>query len=193
MRIITIEKDVIYAVHYPGQEFDEYNRIFEDHQDLQKVTSFFQTYKYRIGQYYVNKLRMRRDEVDGYAQHVIEDANKLEDYFEDLIDNSKAGRHPLLCEHFKPLEGFTDKTTPAFKSYGLADPSMLRVYAVEVNPHCMIIFYSGIKIEHSVADCPVLCDNVVSKADSLIRFLQGEMVENAYDLNLLISRQAKGG
>ncbi len=172
MDIVEIEKNYLYAVKYDDQEFDEYNRIFEDFTNLELVNEFFEHNKYKIGQYYVNELGYNRNETEAFSQYVINEAIELEEHFENLIDNTIEGNIPDLHGHFTILEGFENEDIPALKSYGLNRPSMLRVYAIEVDSNCLIIFYSGIKIEHSLSECPVLKDNVISKARLVLDFLK---------------------
>lgn len=182
MEILEIQDDCLYAVKYPEEEYDEYNRIFEDYSNFDKVHEFFETHKWEIGQYYVKELGFNRNETEAYAQYVVDETIELEEYFEDLIDNTINHDIPSLYGHFEFLEGFEKEDIPAMKSYGLSKPSMLRVYAVEVNKQCLIIFYSGIKIEHSLSDCPVLKENVLSKAYQLIEFLKEKEVVCAEDV-----------
>lgn len=172
MDIVEIEKDYLYAVKYDDQVFDEYNRIFEDFTNLELVNEFFETHKYKIGQYYVNELGYQRNETEAFSQYVINEAIELEEYFECLIDNTVECIKPDLKGHFTILEGFENEDMTALKSYGLNRPSMLRVYAIEVDDNCLIIFYSGIKIEHSLSDCPVLKENVIRKARNVLDFLK---------------------
>lgn len=173
---------ICHAVKYENEKFDEYNRIFEDYTDLSKVLHFFEENRWKIGEYYVRELGLSRDEVEAYAQPVIDDAVELEEYFEMLIDNTVEGNTPDLYGHFKMLEGFEGKDMPAMKSYGLNRPSMLRVYAIEMDRRSLIVFYSGIKIEHRLRDCPELKDNVLKKAHQVIDFLKDNGVLTVDDL-----------
>lgn len=183
MEIVVIEKGFLYAVKYLNAEFDEYNRIFEEFGDLEKVTEFFNLYKWEIDQYYVRELCLNRDEVEAYSQRVVEEAVELEETFENLIDNSIEGKSPALSSHFAILEGFEKERMPAMKSYGLKRPSLLRVYALEIARNCLIIFYSGIKIRKAISDCPVLKDNVLQKARALISFLHENEVLTKKDID----------
>lgn len=182
LSILTIQEDCLYAVKYDGQEFDEYNRIFEDHANLSKVLGFFETNRLKIGDYYIKEMGLGRDEIEAFAQRVVEDAVDLEEYFEMLIDNTVEGNTPDLYGHFKILEGFEGKDTPAMKSYGLNRPSMLRVYAIEVDRKSLIVFYSGIKINHRLEDCPELNENVLRKANQLIDYLKEIQIMTSDDL-----------
>lgn len=183
--IYTIEDEHLYAVKYDDEEEDEYNRIFDDHSNLAYVLKFFEENKWQIGQYYVKEYGIPRNEIEAYAQRVVEETLELEEYFERLIDNSVNDATPDLLGHFELLEGFEKEDTPAMKSYGLNKPSMLRVYAIEVEKKCLIIFYSGIKIRYSLSECPVLKDNVIRKARQVIDFLQEKEVVSVEDLKNL--------
>ena len=90
------------------------------------------------------------------------------------------------------LEGYEDNIQPALKSYGVDRPSMLRVYAVEVDDKSLIIFYSGIKIQHTIQESPVLKDNVLSKANKLIAFLEENEISTTTKLKKWIKSDEKG-
>lgn len=190
MRLIEIEPKCIYAIKYPDEEFDEYNRIFEHHQDFDKVLCFFEAYHTDISQYLINELQISPKETEAYAKLVVEETIDLEEYFEDLIDNTLNGATPDLKGHFKILEGFESEAIPAVKSYGLNKPSMLRVYAIEVDRTSLVIFYSGIKIRHSISECPILKDNVLQRARRVISFLTER---GATDIEGLIDLVKTGG
>ena len=186
MEIVIIEKGCLYAVKYPEEKHDEYNRIFEDHTDINKVEAFFELHKWEIGQYYVTELGWSRDETAAYTQKVINEAVELEERFENLIDNTVDGISPDLGSNFNILEGYENKQIPAMKSYGVGRVPMLRVYAVEISSNCLIIFYSGIKIAHKISECPVLKDNVIKKANQVIAFLEENEIYSKDDLNSYI-------
>ncbi len=189
MEIVIIQKDCLYAAKYDGETYDEYNRIFEEHGNRELVENFFEIHKWEIGQYYVSELGLSRDEVDAYTQRVVEEAEDFEDYFENLIDNTIDGVSPGISSNFVVLEGFEKEVMPAMKSYGLSRPSMLRVYAIEVSINCLIIFYSGIKIAHSIGESPVLKDNVIPKARRIIAFLEENDITSKEDLNAMLIRK----
>lgn len=180
--IFTIQEDCLYAVKYDEEKYDEYNRIFEDYSDLTNVLRFFEENKWQIDQYYVKEYGISRNETEAYSQRIVEETLDLEEYFEMLIDNTVNDASPDLLGHFKVLEGFENEDTPAMKSYGLNRPSMLRVYAIEMERRCLIIFYSGIKIRHSLSECPVLKDNVIKKARQVIDFLKENSVLTVEDV-----------
>lgn len=182
MELIEIESGCLYAIRYEGEKFDEYNRIFEQFSNLDYVLDFFETYKDNIGQYYVDELGLDREETEAFAQYVVDETIDLEEYIEQLIDNTLDHDLPDLKGHFKLLEGFEAEKMPALKSYGLQRPSLLRIYAIEVDRQCLVIFYGGIKIRHSISECPVLKDNVIQKARQTIEFLKSIGVLTAEDL-----------
>lgn len=187
MEFVIIELNHLYAVKYQDEVFDEYNRIFEDFTNHEKVSSFFEINKWKIGQYYVEELGWSRNETEAYTQKVVEEANELEDILEDLIDNSVESIPPGLSSRFSILEGFEKEALPAMKSYGIGHPSLLRIYAIELDSDQLIVFYSGIKITHKISDCPILKDNVIQKAHRVIDFLKNNDILTVGDLNSFIS------
>lgn len=183
MEIVEIEHNYLYAIKYDNEQQDEYNRIFDVHSNYEQVFEFFETNKYQIEDYYVTELGFDREETDAYTQYVIDETIELEEYFEDLIDNSIANSTPNLRGHFKILEGFEGEDLPALKSYGLNRPSLLRVYAIELKDRSLIIFYSGIKIAKKIKDCPGLKDNVLKKSYQVIAFLKSKYITDSEDIN----------
>lgn len=189
MEILRIVNNILYAVKYSGQEYDEYNRIFEDHGDLANVRAFFESYKWEIDDFYVTELSLDREEVEAYSQRLVKEALDLEERLEDLIDNCIDKKIPGLSSHFKLLEGFETEKMPALKGYGLPKISMLRVYAIELARDQLIIFYSGIKIGHKIKDCPILRDNVIQKAKDVISFLKEKGIFSVEDLNNFLAEK----
>lgn len=185
MTLLEIQCDVLYAIKYDEEIHDEYNRIFEDLGDFDKVNIFFEKYKWEIDNYYVRKLGIPVTETEVYAVRVIEEAAELEERFEQLIDNSIEGERPDIFDHFKPLEGFETEQFPAMKSYGGSSPSLIRVYAIEIDRRCYIIFYSGIKIKRTIGKSPILRDNVIKRARRVIRFLHKNGVVTSDDVRRL--------
>lgn len=183
MKIVVIEKNYLYAVKYDGNDTDEYNRIFDYLTDFEQVLDFFETYKWQINDYYVKQLDLPATETQAYATRLVQDALELEEKFEELIDDSIKIGNSCLRDHFELLEGFEKEDTPALKSYGLDHPSLIRVYAIEVDRRCLIIFYGGIKIRHALSECPILKDNVVQKARDVITYLEKMGVTTTEELN----------
>ena len=188
MEIHVIEPRCLYAVKYDNEKFNEFDRIFEHHGDLNRVLHFFESYKNLISDYYVEKLKFPRHETEAYANYVIHEIEILSEYFDDLIDNTINLETPDLRGHFKILEGFEQHDMPVLKSYGLCSPSMVRVYAIEIDKQSLIIFYSGIKIRKSISECPDLKDNVIQKARKVIDFLRDEGVIDADDIDNLTQK-----
>lgn len=172
MKLIEIESETVYAIKYDDEIYNEYDRIFEDYGDFETVLDFFETYKWQIASYYVRSIGFSQVETEAYANRVIEEAEELEDRFEEYFDEVEKGNYLPLKEHFIVLEGFEKEDMPALKSYGTKRPSLLRVYAVEIDARCMVIFYSGIKICQTLSECPVLKDNVLNRAREVIKFLR---------------------
>lgn len=189
MEIVVIEPKCLYAIKYKDEEFDEYNRIFEDYENLNKVLKFFELNKCNIGQFYVKELGLSIDETEAYAKIVIEEAIALEEIFEELIDNTVDGISPCIGSRFSILEGYEKPPLRALKSYGTNDPSMLRIYAIEISFNQLIIFYSGIKITHKISECPILRDNVIQRARKVIEFLKSKGIIDEESLDTYIEME----
>lgn len=184
MELIEYEEGIIYAVKWPEQEFDEYERLI-DYAEPACVHQFIEQHQWEISQYYVNKLKIPRDRVDKWVKHITKEGEKLLDRLDQLIDNTIVGTTPDLFQHFKIIEGYESRDKPAMKSYGPDDPSMLRVYAIEIEQRCWIIFYSGIKIGKNFSDSPGL-EVVKDKANQVIAYLETNGVISLDDLKTLV-------
>lgn len=66
MELIEYEEGIIYAVKWPDQEYDEYERLM-DYAEPAKVHEFIESHKWEIGQYYVDQLNIPRDRVDKWV------------------------------------------------------------------------------------------------------------------------------
>lgn len=185
MKLIEYAEGIIYAIQWSDQKCDEYERIL-DYADPEYVHQFIDSHCWEINQFYVDAFSIPRDRPDKWVKHITEEGVKLIDRLDTLIDNTVATRKPGLFEHFKhTLEGFEGKDKPAMKSYGPDDPSMLRVYAIEIEHKCWIIFYSVIKIGRNFSDSPGLKGVVKDKAYKVIDYLETNGILTADDVKNL--------
>lgn len=175
MKIVEIEKGILYSVQYDGQEWDEYNRIFETYTDYSSTLEFFNEHHLQINDFYEKATGIPRKEKEAYANKIVEEAIALEEKFESLTDNSISGNKPDFHEEFQWLEGTKQNPLCGLKWGKIDSSSMLRIYAVEVEINCLIIVFGGIKVKHKLSECPLL-DEAVRKVNRVISYLEANNV-----------------
>lgn len=188
MKIVQIEKGILYSVHYDDEEWDEYNRIFEQYTDFAYVSRFFNEHYLQINNYYVKVTGIPREEREAYANKIVQETLDLEERFDNLIDNSIDGKLPDFHKEFKWLEGTEVSPVTGLKWGKIDSKSMMRIYAVEVECNCLIIVYGGIKIAHKLSECPLL-DTAVDKVKNMIHFLKANNAITISGLEDLIIRK----
>lgn len=171
MKIIEWSKGVFYAVRYDGEVKDEYTRVFDYLTTTEDVKKFFYKYSSGISDYYVKNTGIPREEPDEYAIRVVTEGRILDNYFQDLIDNTELSRRPDLDDCFQCLEGYEFYELKGMKGYGSYSPSMVRIYAVKIDTNCYLMVYGGIKIEHSLSKCPEL-NQTTTKLNKVIEYLK---------------------
>lgn len=188
MKIVEIEKGILYSVQYDGEKWDEYNRIFEEYTDYTTTLEFFNEHYLKINDYYVNATGIPREEKEEYARKVVEEAINLEERFENLIDNTADGHTPDFHEEFQWLEGTKQNPLCGLKWGKIDSASMLRIYAVEVETNCLIIVFGGIKIRHQLSECPLL-DNALRKVNNLTAYLEANNAITISGLEELVNER----
>ncbi len=188
MKIIQIEKGILYSVHYDDEEWDEYNRIFEQYTDFPYVLEFFNEHYLRINNYYVSATGIPRERQEEYANKIVQETLELEERFENLTDNSIEGKLPDFHKEFKWLEGTELSPLTGLKWGKIDSTSMMRIYAVEVEENCLVIVYGGIKTSHKLSECPLL-DTAVDKVRNVIHFLKANNAVTISGLDNLIKKK----
>ena len=182
MEIVEIYPPYIYSIHYDDEEECEYERLFELWNDVGYVVNFMIENKL----YLQSSIWKKIPEPEDAARQVLTEAAELEDYFETLNENVKQGKLPDFDSHFKSLNGrkyeFEIERLP-MKSYGLARPSLLRLYAIKLKPNLYIITGGGIKLADSIQNSPDLKDHILQNIDRVREFLKSNYIIDADDLN----------
>lgn len=176
MKIIPIVEDYIYSIQYDDETKCEYVRIFDGWHDLDAIIEFFDKYSAEISDYLCSSIGLRRDEPEKFAKRVIDEADELEGFLLKVAENSKKGYKPDLMSIFKTLDGkYTGRYDQVpVKAYGTKKPSLLRIYAIELDVNCCLIVYGGIKIRKTIQESPVLKDMVFRRIDETLEYLFDE-------------------
>ncbi len=68
------------------------------------------------------------------------------------------------------------------KSYGVENPSMLRIYAIKLKKNLYIITGGGIKLSDSIQNSPGLKDHVIKNIDRTRQFLKVNGIKDKEDI-----------
>lgn len=181
MKIIGIYPPYLFSVQYgDGETIDEYHRFFSQWHDLDYLIEFFE------GHTNVMSADFWGDLVDPElaTDRTIDEAYDLEDYIEELNRNTAHGCKPDFDEFFKPLDGefkYVFTQTP-MKAYGTLNPSLLRLYAIKLQPNCYVITGGGIKYCKEMHESPEL-EEELNKIRRVRSFLRSLGIEGEEDIN----------
>lgn len=169
MEIVPIYSPYIFSIQYDEQEENEYDRLFDLWNDVSYVIKFFDDNK----EFLNNETWKNIKEPEAAAAQVINEAEQLENLFEELFENTKRGDPCDFESHFKYFEGkykYTIKLIPV-KSYGIEKPSLLRLYAIRLEENAFLITGGGIKLADTIQNSPDLKDHVIQNIDIVRNYL----------------------
>lgn len=184
MKIREIFPDVLFAIEYDKDGVDIYRKLFaHEWNDIDGLIAFFEKYKSDISDFLVQELEIDREESEQFAMVVFEEAVNLEKHLRKCADNSRNGRSDGLDTMFKLYEGqFLESKNIPCKCYGENNPSMLRLYAIEITRRCYLIVYGGIKLQKTVQESPVLRDEVNKRFTTIRSILSKHLIEDENDI-----------
>ena len=181
MVIKDIKSPFLFSVQYEGTEKAEYYRLFEEWNDLDYLTDFFEENK----EYLNNDFWKNLGSPEEAALRVIEEAKALRKWFHEIIQNSQNGESPDLDSHFKLLHGKKEYEyeLTAMKSYGRFHPSLLRMYAIKMGENSYLITGGGIKLGEAIQDSPGIKDHVLQHIARVKNYLKREGIMDQDDLS----------
>ena len=184
MEIVSIYPPYIYSVRYEENEDNEFDRLFEEWNDLEKILPFLE----ENAQYLKQDTWRGIPEPEDAARQVLEEARRLEGMFERMDETARLGKTPDYDGHFRCLNGSRYECLLEYipmKSYGPLRPSLLRMYAIKLAKNTYLITGGGIKLGHSIQESPGLKDHALRQIDAVRAWLKREGVIDADDLNEL--------
>lgn len=170
MEIEKIYPPYIYSIKYDGQEFNEYERLLGDWRDVDKMMAFFEKYKDFLN----TDIWVDISGPEAAVEQVTEEADELEILLSKIFKNTKVDKKPDFDSFFKYLNGkykFEFEYIP-MKSYGVRNPSLIRMYAIKMSDNKYIITGGGIKLCKKIQDSPDLQDHVFQNIDAVISWLK---------------------
>ncbi len=180
MEIIAIYPPYIYSIQYDDVEESEYERLFQQWNDMGYVMQFFDTYQ----EFLKSPIWQNISEPEDAARQVLQEAADLEDLFDELFDNTVNGEPKDFDSHFHYLEGKYkyELERPRMKSYGTERPSLLRIYAIKMGVNTYLITGGGIKLADSIQNSPELKDHVLKNIDRVREFLKANGIIDSDDM-----------
>jgi hypothetical protein len=184
MEIVEIYSNWLYSISFDNEDLNEYQKIFKEWHDIDYLQNFFTANKHYIDTEFWRKAGLYPNNPYKSADRVINEASNLEQYIKYLVSNLEQGLKPDLDSYFKLLGGKYNYiwTLSPVKSYGTFSPSLLRLYAIKIQPNCYLIVAGGIKLCKTIQDSPGLKDFVLQKIDQVIRYLKVEGITDSEDL-----------
>ena len=188
LEIIEIYKNHSYSFQYKNVWGNEFDRLFTEWNQTDKLVQFMQENE----PYLSNKeIWGTILSVEDAAKRARDEANELEDLFEELNENTQNGKTPDYDTHFKYLNGkyFYELELIPMKSYGPYRPSMLRIYAIKLESNLYIITGGGIKLADSIQNSPGLKEHIIKNIDKALQFLKENNICDLEDLQRYITEQ----
>jgi len=181
MEIIEIYSNHLYAMQYKNGEENEFDRLFDDWNDMEKVVSFMEQNKIFLSNKVIWGIELNTEDA---SKRVRIEAEELEDLFDLLYDNTIKGKKPDFDSHFRELKGkyIYELNYVPMKSYGVANPSMLRIYAIKLNTNLYIVTGGGIKLSDTIQNSPGLKDHVIQNIDRTRQFLKTNGIQEIEDI-----------
>jgi len=180
MEIIAIFPPFIYSVKYDNQTNNEFDRLFDEWNDITNVLDFLMEHKDMLKA----TIWKKASEPELAARQVLDEAEALEQLFDELNDHTFAGDKPDFDSHFHYLDGkykFELEYEP-MKSYGDGTPSLLRMYAIKMDRNTYLITGGGIKLGATIQDSPGLQDHVIQNIDNVRKWLRENGILDADDM-----------
>jgi hypothetical protein len=184
VEIVDIYKDLLYSISFDEEDLTEYHKVFREWHDVDYLVKFFTDHKDEVNTAFWKEAGLNPDDLDKSVNRVINEAESLETYIRQLVDNCTKGLKPDFDAYFHLLGGKYKClwSLEPVKSYGTRRPSLLRLYAIRLGTNCYLVVYGGIKLGETIQNSPVLKDQVFHKIDSVLSFLKANGITGSEDI-----------
>lgn len=180
MEIFAIFPPYIYSIKYDNTDNNEFDRLFDEWNDVSSVLDFLQKHKEMLKASVWKKISAP----ELAARQVLDEAEALELLFNELNNHTANGMEPDFDSHFHHLDGkykFEIEYEPV-KSYGDIRPSLLRIYAIKMDKNTYLITGGGIKLGATIQESPDLQDHVIQNIDMVRAWLKDNGIMDATDM-----------
>ena len=181
MEIIEIYSPYIYSIQYDGQEDNEFDRLFSDWMDVERISDFMERNK----EYLKASVWAKVPEPESATRQVLNEAEDLVSLFDELAVNTQNGNKPDFDSHFHYLEGkykYELQYQP-MKSYSNGHPALLRIYAIKMDKNTYLITGGGIKLADTIQNSPDLKEHVLQNIDRVRDWLKANGIMDSDDMN----------
>lgn len=178
IKICRIFEDHLYSVRYEDKDKDEYNRLFDEWNNLDYLEKFFNDHIDELK----NPYWCRVPVPELAMQQVVSEANDLEDDIEKRVTDNSNG--DTLDGLFYELGGKYKgcKIWVSQKAYGPDRPSLIRLYAIKIDDNCYLIIGGGIKLRDTIQESPELNEHVLKDIDRVREYLRITGISDASGL-----------
>lgn len=149
MEIVEIYPPYLYSIGEEG-EVDAYHQLFDDWTSVDWLVSFFDSHHTQMDPAFWGSAV----DPEVASSRTLDEAYEMEDTIIELANNSRDGTIPDFDSYFVPLGGeyaYVWNHTPV-KAYGPAKPSLLRLYAIKIEPNCYLLTGGAIKYCKTMAE-----------------------------------------
>ncbi len=141
--IFAVVNNSLFSVQYEGVGIDEFRRLISQWNDIEYLRSFLNEHTKDLATEFWGGMTVREA-----VLKVRRDASRLERKLIELANEGRTNKYETLSTLFKPLD---DRTTgqadfAEYKTYGIANPSMIRLYAIRLENNRFVISGGAIKL-----------------------------------------------
>lgn len=141
--IFAVVNNSLFSVQYEGKEIHEFRRLLTLWNDIEYLRAFLYEHSTDVHTDFWGGITIREA-----VLKIRRDASNLESKLIDLANKGKTNKYETLSTLFKP---FDDRSTgqadyEKHKTYGIAKPSMIRLYAIRLKINSFLICGGAIKL-----------------------------------------------
>lgn len=141
--IFAVVNESLFTVQYEGEENHEFKRLFVQWNDIEYLRSFLYEHSKDLETDFWGDISVRQA-----VLNIRRDATNLEGKLIELAKEGLTNRYGTLSLLLKPLD---ERSTGQgdfenYKSYGIAKPSMIRLYAIRLDNNRFVISGGAIKL-----------------------------------------------
>lgn len=183
MKITEIYPDSLFAIQFDENDQNEFEKAFTLWQDLNYLVDYFSANSDLLESDFWKSIPIPAD-YEALSKNVVEESFDLQDYIQEIAENTANGVQPDFDSFFQELGGkykYLRQYIPQ-KAYGTNSPSMLRLYALRIAANCYLVVHGGIKLTKEIHDTPSLRDELFVKIDNVLQFLNANGILDSEDL-----------
>lgn len=139
MKIVCIFDDRLFAFHYEGEEYNEYERLLNDWGDISYLRSFVKEHLPAI-------------DYNAYIAKLVDELEELEDFIVDIADDQFAD----FDQFFAPLYNAEYREVQLSLRKGklprLFPRVDFRIYGIKIEENCYVITGGAIKLSQKMQD-----------------------------------------